>query len=199
MLLKPDPAQPALFSAYFWSWSQGRPQFECLEPLKPPPDLWLAQQIQRNRLSLGHHRIVLGASREGDQDGHLISAFCVRLPRERRSSSFQRAINGTKTHLQKHLCEYPRTWEQEVPGAVSKTSPCLTFDFGSGELWNSQQEVQLSQTWHNLYILPSAAPSRHETTFFVAETLSTRNWKSVFHPLKLSRFVLPMWQGQLLE
>lgn len=56
VLPKPDPAQTSLFSACFCSWSQGRPQFECSKPLKPPPDMWLAQKTKRNRLSLGHHR-----------------------------------------------------------------------------------------------------------------------------------------------
>lgn len=113
VLPKPDPVQTSLFSACFYSWSQRRPQFECLKPLKPPPDMWLAQKNQEDQ-------IVLGASQEGDQDWHLIPAFCMSLPTQRRSFSFQRATNETKTHLQKHPCEYPhwRTWEQKVPGAT---------------------------------------------------------------------------------
>lgn len=74
------------------SWSQGRLQSECLKPLKPAPDMGLAQQTKRNRLSLGHHR-----------KGTRTDTLCVSLPTQRRSSSSQKGTSEPR-HIHESIC-----------------------------------------------------------------------------------------------
>lgn len=110
------------------SWSQGRLRLECLITFSSYVTSTTNREAWLVLVSIGElHR------KETRTDTWSLHAVWA-SPHD----FFQRAMNEIRTHLRKHLCEYPhwRTWEQKVLRAVSKTSTWLTFGYGSREVWN---------------------------------------------------------------
>lgn len=119
--LKPIPLK---LPCYEWflcvsgSWSQGSLR---LERLIRPPSYVTSTTNREARLVL----VRIGELHRKGTGADLRSLHAVwPSPHD----FFQRAINEIKTHLQKHLCDYPRwrTWERKVLKVVSKISTWLT-------------------------------------------------------------------------